>query len=447
MMSGLPLVIVVVVATGALRQVFVLSAVVRSGRFLRHGPEQGPSAAGGGVTPRFFIVVPVLREAAILPGAVTHLRAVTCHHAATVLVVTTARETAEAGRHSAAADTITLARELAAKGDCAHVHYPDRLGLKGDQLNYAATCCAGMLPDGVPSSQAFLVCYDADSRPPPDSLTRFAQAIADNPQADVFHQSSRFEFRPPPRPDGGPFSTLRAVVCDAGALRANRFVLGFEIPRLLNRSAQVSAVKRALCSGVYAHVTGHGLCVRLSLLETVPFPARSPLEDMHYSFILGSRGLPMVAVPSLDVAEVPGTVTAQVQQAARWFFGPARFARYLNDPGTRAGWRAKMMAVSACGSAAEWIGCVIVPTAICTLIAVGSPEVRIGAACYAGICAVQVVLTEAWLGTPERPAVRLARAAAFPLACAVHGTGGVLGWARLLAGGSGAGKTERGPRP
>lgn len=447
MMSGLPLVIVAVVAAGVLRQAFVLCAVVRSGRFLSHSQQLGPSAAGGGVIPRFFIVVPVLREAATLPEAVAHLRAVTCGHVATVLVVTTARETAEAGRHPGAADTITLARELAAEGSCAHVHYPDRVGLKGDQLNYAAVCCAGMLPDDVPSSQAFLVCYDADSRPPPDSLTWFAQAIVDNPGADVFHQSSRFESRPPQRPAGGQFSRLRATVCDAGALRANRFVLGFEIPRLLNRSARVSAVKRALCSGVYAHVTGHGLCVRLSLLERVPFPARSPLEDMHYSFILGSLGLPMVAVASLDAAEVPGTVTAQVQQAARWFFGPARFARYLNDPGVRPGWRARMMAASACGSAAEWIGCVIVPAAICTLIAVGSPAARVVAACYAAICAVQVALTEAWLGTPKRPAARLARAAAFPLACAVHGTGGVLGWARLLAGGSGAGKTERGPRP
>jgi hypothetical protein len=38
-------------------------------------------------------------------------------------------------------------------------------------------------------------------------------------------------------------------------------------------------------------VTGHGLCVRLSLLERLPFPARSPLEDMHYSFTLCSQGL------------------------------------------------------------------------------------------------------------------------------------------------------------
>jgi Glycosyl transferase family group 2 len=70
-------------------------------------------------------------------------------------------------------------------------------------------------------------------------------------------------------------------------------------------------------------VTGHGLCVRLSLLLRLPFPHRSPLEDMHYSFRLGSHGLAMVPVASLDRAEVPGSVRAQVGQAARWFFGPA----------------------------------------------------------------------------------------------------------------------------
>jgi hypothetical protein len=31
------------------------------------------------------------------------------------------------------------------------------------------------------------------------------------------------------------------------------------------------------------------------------------------------------------------------------------------------------------------------------------------------------------------------------VACMVHGAGGVLGWVQLLGGGSGAGKTERGP--
>lgn len=442
-MSSLTRITVAVVAAGAVRQALVLSGIVRSARFLSHGRDLRPPFSGNRITPRFFIVLPVLREAAILAETVAHFQALACGHAATVVIVTTARETAEVACHPAAGGTIAAARELARDGKCVHLHYPDPLGLKADQLNFAAARCAAMAADDGPSSQTFLACYDADSRPPMDSLTRFTRAIASHPGADVFHQSSRFESRQPPTT--GPLRHIRAAVCGAGALRANRFVLGFELPRLLNRSGQASAIKQTLCSGVYAHVTGHGLCVRLSLLERLPLPARSPLEDMHYSFLLCSQGLPMVPVPSLDSAEVPGTVTAQVQQAARWFFGPARFARYLKDPATRTGWRATVIATSALGSAAEWIGCAIVPALLCILIAAGTLPVRVTASCYAAACAVQVVLTEAWLGAPGPPRTRLARVAAFPLACGVHGAGGILGWVRLLGGASGVGKTERGP--
>lgn len=445
-MSTLTRLTVAVMAAGVVRQTFVLSGIARSARFLGQGQAQDlrPPSPHKPTTPRFFLVVPVLREAASLAETVAHFQALACGHAANVVIVTTAREAAEAARHPAAGDTIAAARGLARDGKCIHLHYPDPLGVKADQLNFAAAHSAAMAADGAPSSQAFLACYDADSRPPLDSLTRFTRAIADHPGADVFHQSSRFESRR--RPATGPLRRIRAAVCDAGALRANRFVLGFELPRLLNRCGQASAVKQALSSCVYAHVTGHGLCVRLSLLERLPFPARSPLEDLHYSFLLCSQGLPMVPVPSLDCAEVPGTLTAQVQQAARWFFGPARFARYLKDPATRTGWPATLIAASAVGSAAEWIGCAIVPALLCLLIAAGTPPIRVTAGCYAAACAVQVVLTEAWLGAPGPPGARLARVAAFPLACGVHGAGGILGWMRLLSGASGAGKTERGPR-
>lgn len=234
-MSRLTLITVAVAAAGVIRQSFVLCAVIRSGRFLRGG-QAVPEGPACGLAPRFFIVIPVLREAAILPATVACFQAVARGHRATVVIVTTAREAAEAGQHEAAGDTVAVARELAREGKCAHVHYPGRDGVKADQLNYAAACCARMLPPGVAVSRAFLVCYDADSRPPPDSLARFARAIAGNPGADVFHQSSRFELRTPRRRATGPSKWLSAAVCDAGALRANRFVLGFEIPRLVNRS-------------------------------------------------------------------------------------------------------------------------------------------------------------------------------------------------------------------
>ena len=103
------------------------------------------------------------------------------------------------------------------------------------------------------------------------------------------------------------------------------------------------------------------------------------------------------------------------------------------------------MAFSAFGSAAEWIGCLIVPALVCVLIAAGSPAMRIAAACFAAVCLMQAVLTETWLGTASQFGVRLARVALLPVACMVHGAGGVLGCVQLLGGGSGAGKTERGP--
>jgi hypothetical protein len=443
-MSRLSVVGTIALYAMAVRQLFVLSAIVRSNQFLRSAPAGLPRAAAQElVAPAFFIVLPVLREGAILRQAVAHFQALARGHAAQVIVVTTAREAAGAQQQQHDGDTIALADELARAGKCVHVHYPDPRGLKADQLNYAAAYCITALPSGASPSQAFLVCYDADSRPPQCSLGCFTSAIAESPEVDVFHQSSRFESRPSGPAAGGLVTRLRLAICDAGALRANRFVLGFEIPRLINRSPRASAIKRAACSGVYAHVTGHGLCVRLSLLERLPFPARSPLEDMHYSFILGSRGLPIIAVPSLDSAEVPGSVTAQLHQAARWFFGPARFARYLKDPATFRGWRARAMAASAFGSAGEWLACAVTPALLVVLVAAGSGPVRSAAGAFIAICCTQVVVTEARLGAPAQFRTRLTRLIAFPLACTVHGVGGIIGAASLLAGGSGTGKTER----
>jgi hypothetical protein len=142
-MTTLPTIVVVAVTAGAARQVFVLSGILRSGRFLRRGKEPQPEAVSGGLAPVFFIVVPVLREAAILPEAVAHFRMAADGHDATVLIVTTAREAAAAGGVTTTTeDTVALAAELARQGRCDHIHYPDASGLKADQLNYAAARCA-----------------------------------------------------------------------------------------------------------------------------------------------------------------------------------------------------------------------------------------------------------------------------------------------------------------
>jgi hypothetical protein len=418
------------------RQLFVLAGILRARRFLA---TTTTPAATEYEPPVFAVVVPVLRETSIITETIGHLQAIANTHAAPLVVVTTAREDTEPtqrGRPTTAA----MVGELAAAGKLTHLHYPDPAGLKADQLNHAAAHYAATLPADLPAERVFMVCYDADSRPPADSLTRFAQAITAHPQADVFHQSSRFELRH--RAGTGP-GRWAAALCDGGALRANRFVLGFEIPRLLNRTASTARWKRRASSYVYAHVTGHGLCIRLSAILALPLPARSPLEDMHYSFILCSRNAPMTPIASLDQAEVPDTPTGQLQQAARWFFGPARAPRYLRDPLTRRGPRAWLLAASALGSAAEWIGCALVPP---LLLAAAWHTYPLGALVAAAIVAVygtQLLLTETSLGRPDPLPRRAARVLACPIETILHGIGGILGAARLATGGTGAGKTER----
>lgn len=436
-MTGTEAVALVIAAGVLVRQLVVLGAVVRSARFLSPGRLQHwAERPAENCRPTFFVVVPVLREAAVIADAVAHFEALVHGHAAQLLVVTTARE----GQPRSGADTVAAVEQLATDGKFIHLHYPDPHGLKGDQLNYAAAYCASTSLGDVPPAGVFFVCYDVDSRPPLDSLSHFAAAVAANPGASVFHQSSGFEARTA-EPTARPW--LAGALAQGAALRANRFVTGFEIPRLLNRTPAVGPLKRNACSYVYAHVTGHGLCARLSLLLDLPFPARSPLEDMHYSFYLGSRNVPMVPVTNLDRAEVPASVAGQVDQATRWFFGPARALRYLRDPLTRSGLRARLMAASALGSSMEWLGCAVTPVATLALIVFGSGGPRLFAAAVTASYLAQLLITNRAVGSPASPQLVAVRLLTCPIATTLFGVGGLLGAVRLMRGGSGVGKTER----
>lgn len=381
-------------AAVTVRQALVLRSVLRSRRFLARREPSLPVDNAATI----HVVLPVLREGAILPEAVDHFARMV--PSSRLLVVTTAREEAERTDHRDALDTVAVAARLAASGRCVHLHSPDPRGLKADQLNVAAGHLAA-----AASPDDFLLCYDADSRPPSNSLHDFRLAIAQRPYADVFHQSSRFELhedRPAGRRASGGFAR---AVADAGTLRANRFVLAYELPRLLNRQPSTPPTKRRLSSLVYTHVTGHGLCVRLSLLQRLPFPTRSPLEDMHYSFILNSHQVPMLPVASLDTAGVPDALAVQFRQASRWFYGPGRFLAYRRDPRTARGWRTVALALSAAAISVEWLSCAPAPV---LLAVVG----------------------------------RLARLLAYPIHSSLFGCAGAVGAARIAAGRSGAGKTE-----
>lgn len=441
-MANLDVVIGILFLCLTIRHFFVLKAVLRSQRFLSMGfNDHRETNDAPYEQPVYYIVLPVLREADIIRQTVTHFEALAEGHQAHIVVVTTDRENIEQ-KQTDKENTVLIAEELAKSGKFIHLHYPDASGIKADQLNFAIDFLLSSLSNDA-VSKTFLVCYDADSRPPLDSLSCFEKIITRYPDVDIFHQSSKFELHHRSNSSNRAASWLRQIIVDAGALRANRFVFAYEIPRLLNRSSMTGTLKRKIFSYVYTHVTGHGLCLRLSLLQRLPFPKRSPLEDMHYSFIVGSRNTAMLPIPSLDCAEVPTSLRAQVGQAARWFIGPARFLCYLRDPKTAKGLRAWMLSASALGICLEWLSCSIMPIVVILSLWYGSPFLRVFTTAFVIIYFIQLVATDRFVNSPIRPIDHIGRVFAYPINCTLFGIGGIIGATWLLRNKSGIGKTPR----
>jgi hypothetical protein len=325
------------------RHAVVLVNIAASLRFLDH---RGERADLPGDDVRIAVVLPLLREQSMIGSAVAHFRSM-LREQDLLMLVTTARETAIA---SLSASTPALATALADDTQVRHLHLADPAGRKGDQVNLGATAlCDGEA--GAPDGRWLVVVYDADSRPPHESLPTFAAAAAAHPDVSVFHQSARFEVR------DVDLSMWENALAQGGALRANRFVLAYELPRLRSRSPGAGVLRRWIAGMTYGHVSGHGLGVRLGFLIERPMPSRTVMEDMHYSFQLATDRIPVVPLASLDRSEVPVPWREQFRQAERWFAGPGRAVAYARE--RRAGGRRGGGAVTASALliSCEWLSC------------------------------------------------------------------------------------------
>lgn len=389
------------------RHLVVLANVASSRRWLAAPAARGELTEEG---MRIAVVLPMLREQTLIAEAVAHFQ-VLLRDEDVLLLVTSAREKT---------GTPELAAALADGERIRHLHLEDKLGRKGDQINLGAEALADRLPGGNPGDWLVLV-YDADSRPPRDSLFGFAAAAAQNPEVAVFHQSARFEVR-----DRG-LSPLDRALARAGALRANRFVLAYELPRLRSRSPEAGALRRLAASVTYGHVSGHGLALRLDFLLARPMPSRTLMEDMHYSYGLAVDDIPVVPVSSLDRSEVPTPWRQQFGQAERWFAGPSRTLGYLVDGG-RTG-RGLAVSVSALLISLEWLSCLpALPLLVALLRRPGSDRALASAFLAIYVAELLQVSRES---DPGRARERLAALLTFPL---VNAGFGAAGWSALLGG-------------
>jgi len=383
-----------------------------------------------------YVVVPLLREQDILEQSVAHFLSLLDGIDGCLVLVTTDREHAEMPENSERETTPIMAARFANGQNVLHLHYPGPDGYKGDQLNFAAEAIARTRV-GDDLHEIMIMIYDADSRPPRNSLRVLLGEVANHDDVPIFHQSARFELR------RHRTRSILDAIAGAGALRANRFVVSYEIPRLLNRSPGAGPMRRTLSLVTYGHVTGHGLAIRLDWLLECPMPAKTQMEDMHYSYILAVGKTPVVPLRNLDCCGVPPSLSEQFKQAERWFQGPGRVLRYRNDERAMRGAVREAVTVSALLICAEWLSCSVAVPSLLAGLASKDRLTRSLAATFVGIYSLELLSTELLMNGRHTPRASLARFAAFPVANTLFGIAGLSSITKSCLGRSVSVKTEQ----
>ena len=381
----------------------------------------------------------MLREAHQARYTVEHFLPMVNEIGGKLIIVTTEKEGYEKHLQQNIDDTYTVITMLNKEFDFVHLHFNDISGVKSDQINWAISTYFHNLDDDA-SHRSFCIVYDADSRPQLDSFHKFLQAINKYPKCNVFHQSSEFEARHL-KIEGSIHSNINALLADSSALRANRFVLGFELPRLIRyKHKKLSMPQRP--SYTYTHITGHGLCIRCSYLLENPLPPQTAVEDMFYSFILCSHGEPMIPISSLDSAEVPISQKVQFKQLVRWFAGPARFWQYFRYPATKRGINSIFTLLSAALITVEWLLCAFIIPFFLLAFFYGDISTRLLIATFFLFVCIQLLTVERFFENKVLNLRTIFILLLYPITTTLFGLSGIIGMLSLFRGDRMFGKTE-----
>lgn len=360
--------------------------------WLRAPGREGPPAAPLGDSPRFVLLLPMLREQRIIADAVAAFCELARAHSKTsVVLVTTERERAE--QDQAAARLPELARALTARtpirqilnrflgvlprdrlerlaceaaggsdeqclaaGQAAlaelptteelaaklatgaadgevevrHYHCPDSDGTMAHQINYAGAAeLARLARAGIDAASVFLAVYNADSRPEPATLHQVASTIG---------RLARTQGGAPRVLQQSALFTgnlddlgggLSGSYLAGAALLQTRWSLAHEIPTWRRQSGQARAVPGLRRRLRLAHCTGHGLFIRGDeFLRWGGLPTATMNEDLAFGFLLSAAGVPIDPVPALEWAHSPEAVTHVLRQKRQWFWSYVEYPQF-----------------------------------------------------------------------------------------------------------------------
>ncbi|MEU9047376.1 MULTISPECIES: hypothetical protein [unclassified Kitasatospora] len=372
------------VAAYTARSVYVTASMALSWRSMRAEAARAEHEPTG-QAPALTVIVPALREQAVMPRSLAHFADLAAEWPQLRIVVVTAeREAAETpdGQQT----TEELCRDLAKTHNdllgrqAFHVvSYPGQ-GRRASQLNHAVAALDKLFP---PTGDDYIAVFDADAVPDARLRSHFTQAATGRPS--MIQQPMLPAF---PAGSGG----RRSPVMSGQDLAAFRRTIGIEYRRIKVARWCAPGRGRGLAATLarpMVYGVGSGLIVRRDKIEDIGF-FQEPHDDLAVGHRLSMAGEPIAVLPSVNIVEPYQSVASMARAFSSVAFANAatrhdyRFAAARPTRLSRT--EQRLLAARALADGAAWaLGPVVITAAATHLAAKRAHRPLAVAAVLAGI--------------------------------------------------------------
>jgi cellulose synthase/poly-beta-1,6-N-acetylglucosamine synthase-like glycosyltransferase len=249
------------------------------------------------------LLIPIYREAAVLKACIDYFEQFAHLPGAQLYYVTTEKE-------GLSSDTIAVLKELQKCYTFTWLHYPEKHGMKADQLNWAIEQI--LSSDNIDERSTYFGIYDVDSRPVPGAIETVLYGTD-----PVYQQPSIY------------LENYKRISLfqQAGALLQTKWELCRNVPVLRDYSCCLHE-KRPLAT--LPCCTGHGLFIRADIFQHIDgvFDTKTLTEDLELGYRLAFYNIPIIVLPEVDFTDYALTAIATIPQTSRWFSGEVSLFRY-----------------------------------------------------------------------------------------------------------------------
>lgn len=266
---------------------------------------------------RFFILIPCLNEQNNIKGTLEYLNKICkpIEDICSIYAVTTEKE------KNILNEVYTwdvIRNEISNKSyhNVFNLHYPKTEGGISHQLNYAIN---SLRDQGVFNEFDYIVIYNADSRPHPDTFNYILNDSIDY-DLKIYQQYSAVlqNFKELGNSVNGLFLKTFAVF-------QTRFSLAHEIPRSMRTLSSNTLVSEYS----NAHCIGHGFFIPFKIIESLgKFSENTMTEDLFLGFLIRSTGHAIKPIPYLENIISPKTISSNLYQKYIWYWGPMYYPYY-----------------------------------------------------------------------------------------------------------------------